>query len=84
MISSRIQSVALAIAALAGIALASSSAAVADDLSGFWGDGHWASHCTRHHGPLKADFYRINASQYEVRFKGRFFGIIPPFAMQWS
>ena len=53
-----------------------SSRAQAADLNGHW-EGSWNSFCTRHHGPLKADFCRINASQYEVRFKGRIFAIVP-------
>lgn len=50
--------------------------ASAADLTGTW-SGHWRSHTNNHTGPMKARFKRINASQYEVRFSGRFCTIIP-------
>ena len=50
--------------------------AFAAELTGTW-SGHWRSHTNNHTGPLKARFTRINASQYEVRFSGRFCTIIP-------
>ena len=46
------------------------------DLSGH-GSGTWASGNTRHHGPLQAEFVRLNDSEYEVFFKGKFFAILP-------
>ncbi len=46
------------------------------DLSGHW-SGTWASGNTRHHGPLQAEFVRLNDSEYEVFFKGKFFAILP-------
>lgn len=48
----------------------------ATDLTGTW-SGHWRSHTNGHNGPMTAKFRRINASQYKVRFSGRFFKIIP-------
>jgi hypothetical protein len=50
--------------------------AYATDLTGTW-SGHWKSHANGHEGPMKARFKRINASQYRVRFSGRFFTVIP-------
>ena len=46
------------------------------DLSGCW-SGTWQSCVTPHKGPLNAEFVRLNANQYEVFFRGRFFKIIP-------
>lgn len=46
------------------------------DLSGHWA-GTWASGNTRHHGPLQAEFVRLNESEYEVFFRGKFFAILP-------
>ncbi|HTN77368.1 MAG TPA: hypothetical protein VL096_19050 [Pirellulaceae bacterium] len=46
------------------------------DLSGCW-EGCWASNCTRHHGPLKATFVKCGDDQYDVHFRGRFFGVLP-------
>ena len=46
------------------------------DLSGHW-SGTWASGNTRHHGPLQAEFVRLNESEYEVFFRGKFFAILP-------
>ena len=46
------------------------------DLSGQW-SGTWASGNTRHHGPLQAEFVRLNDGQYEVFFRGKFFAILP-------
>lgn len=50
--------------------------ASATDLTGTW-SGHWRSHTNGHTGPMKAKFRAINASQYKVRFSGRFLKIIP-------
>jgi hypothetical protein len=50
--------------------------AYATELTGTW-SGHWRSHTNNHTGPMKARVTRINASQYEVRFSGRFCTIIP-------
>jgi hypothetical protein len=64
---------------LVGVALcfaAVARPAAAVDLSGCW-SGYWQSCTTGHHGPLKADFCRVSSTQYDVRFKGRFFKIIP-------
>ena len=46
------------------------------DLSGHW-SGTWQSGKTPHHGPLQAEFVRLNESEYEVFFRGRFFAIFP-------
>jgi hypothetical protein len=48
----------------------------ATDLSGCW-SGTWNSCQTGHKGPLNAEFVRLNDSQYEVFFTGRFFKFIP-------
>ncbi len=48
----------------------------ATDLSGQW-SGTWASGNTRHHGPLQAEFVRLNDNEYEVFFRGKFFAILP-------
>lgn len=58
------------------IALGAAIPASATDLTGTW-SGHWRSRTNNHTGPMKARFTRINASQYEVRFSGRFCTIIP-------
>ncbi|MEX2026906.1 MAG: hypothetical protein WEH44_06385 [Pirellulaceae bacterium] len=57
----------------AGLLAGSASAA---DLSGAW-SGRWDSLSTGHSGPLNANFTRINESQYQVDFRGRFFKLIP-------
>ena len=68
---------ALAHLALVSFLLSSAPlAAQAADLSGCW-SGTWQSCTTRHHGPLNAEFVRLNDSQYEVFFKGRFFVVMP-------
>jgi len=46
------------------------------DLSGYWSGG-WQSCTTGHKGPLKASFCRLHNGDYEVRFRGRFFRVIP-------
>ena len=46
------------------------------DLSGHW-SGTWASGNTRHHGPLQAEFVRLNDREDEVFFKGKSFDILP-------
>ena len=46
------------------------------DLSGSW-SGRWDSQTTGHTGPLNAEFTRINDSQYQVDFRGRFLALIP-------
>jgi hypothetical protein len=46
------------------------------DLSGHW-CGTWNSNCTRHKGPLQADFVRTDPTHYCVHFTGRFFKIMP-------
>ncbi len=58
------------------VVLFSAQPAFATDLTGTW-SGHWKSHTNGHEGPMKARFRAINASQYRVRFSGRFFTIIP-------
>jgi hypothetical protein len=50
--------------------------ALAADLSGAW-SGQWDSVSTGHTGPLRATFSRVNDSQYQVDFRGRFFKVIP-------
>lgn len=61
--------------ALAAASHAASEAAAAD-LSGTW-SGRWDSLSTGHTGPLRATFSRLNDSQYQVDFTGRFFKLIP-------
>ena len=68
----RLYAPALAVALL----LAAPTTLWAIDLSGTW-SGSWGSYQTRHKGVLHAEFVRINESQYEVFFRGRFFKILP-------
>jgi hypothetical protein len=48
----------------------------ATDLSGHW-EGSWGSSKTPHHGVLRAEFCKLNATQYQVNFRGRFFKVFP-------
>ena len=53
------------------------AAAVAvPDLTGSW-CGQWISRTSGHQGPLKARFCRVDASHYDVHFRGRFCKLIP-------
>src|SRR5689334_6971319 len=63
----------LVLALLAGLTTVATQAA---DLSGPW-VGSWQSDGTGHRGPLRATFTRINNTQYQVTFRGRFFKVIP-------
>src|SRR5688572_12178754 len=54
----------------------SAGQASAADLSGSW-SGRWDSQSTGHTGPLKAEFTRIDDSQYQVDFRGRFLKLVP-------
>lgn len=49
----------------------------ATELTGTWSSGSWRSCTTKHKGPLKATFCKLNDTQYEVEFRGRFFKILP-------
>lgn len=62
--------------AFAFLLIGTNRPASATDLTGTW-TGIWRSHTNGHTGPMKAKFRAINASQYKVRFSGRFFTIIP-------
>jgi hypothetical protein len=65
------------IAVLVTLALCSAAQkARAVDLSGCW-EGCWASHCTPHKGPLKAEFVKQDDTHYCVHFQGRFFKLLP-------
>lgn len=66
---------ALILVALSAAVLAAGEARAAD-LSGTW-SGRWDSLSTGHTGPLRATFVRLNESQYQVDFAGRFFKLIP-------
>jgi hypothetical protein len=66
----------VAAALVLALLLIAPSACRAVDLSGCW-SGTWASCQTRHRGPLTAEFVRLNESQYEVFFRGRFFKLLP-------
>lgn len=46
------------------------------DLTGTW-SGRWESCVTGHNGPLHANFCRVDATRYRVRFHGRFFKVLP-------
>ncbi len=50
--------------------------AAVPDLSGSW-SGSWESYQSGHDGPMKATFCQIGEGCYEVRFKGRFWGVLP-------
>jgi len=52
------------------------SQALATDLSGHW-EGSWQSCGTGHKGVLRADFCKLNSTQYQVNFRGRFFKVFP-------
>ncbi len=58
------------------LSLAVTSAASAIDLTGYW-SGDWKSCTSGHKGPLSAQFCKVDACHYEVRFKGRFFKVFP-------
>jgi hypothetical protein len=73
--SRRTWRLALFLLSLAASGAAAGEAAAAD-LSGTW-SGRWDSHSTGHTGPLRANFLRLNESQYQVDFSGRFFKLIP-------
>ena len=64
----------LALSTVLLVSMAQVSAAT--DLSGSW-SGQWYSCSSRHHGPLKANFCKVDDSSYQVSFKGRFFKIVP-------
>jgi hypothetical protein len=58
------------------LVLGATQAAWGHDLTGSW-SGDWRSCTSGHKGPLSAQFCRVSPCQYEVRFKGRFFKVIP-------
>ena len=62
-----------AVAAAAGDASASVQAS---DPAGTW-SGSWCSSRNGHHGPMRAEFCRTCDNQYSVRFRGKFWGIVP-------
>lgn len=62
-----------AVAAAAGDATASVQAS---DPAGTW-SGSWCSSRNGHHGPMRAEFCRTCDNQYSVRFRGKFWGIVP-------
>ena len=47
------------------------------DLSGRWTCGSWRSFCTGHHGKLKGVLDRTCCGDYDARFTGTFFKIVP-------
>lgn len=55
---------------------ADSDSAIVPDLSGTW-SGSWESYQSGHDGPMTATFSQIGEGCYEVRFKGRFWGVLP-------
>lgn len=57
-------------------AVSPNSAEAAPPLTGHW-SGYWASGTSGHRGPLSATFYPIDEMRYQVRFKGRFFKLVP-------
>jgi hypothetical protein len=67
----------LAVALVSGAALVPASRADCPiDLSGQWA-GNWRSCTSGHSGPLKATVCKCDETHYQVRFRGRFFGVIP-------
>lgn len=56
--------------------LLASSVCNANDLSGHW-EGNWKSCKSGHKGVLRAEFCKLNETQYQVNFSGRFFKIMP-------
>jgi len=68
--------------AFASPLLLGSSSALADsncciDLSGRWTCGSWRSYCTGHHGKLKGVLERNCCGDYDARFTGTFFKVVP-------
>jgi hypothetical protein len=59
-----------------GALLPTSRADCPIDLCGDWA-GCWKSCTSGHSGPLKATFCKCDDTHYQVRFRGRFFGVIP-------
>jgi hypothetical protein len=51
--------------------------ACAPNICGRWSCGSWHSHCTSHHGKLRATICRGCNGNYECTFSGTFFGMIP-------
>lgn len=69
----------VAVATLGGtvsVGSAESSAPCCPDLSGCW-NGCWRSHCTGHHGKLRATLCKCGPCSYQATFSGTFFGVIP-------
>jgi hypothetical protein len=54
----------------------SGPAAMALDLSGSW-SGNWSSGTTRHRGPLRCTFTKLDETSYQADFSGRFFKVLP-------
>ncbi len=66
----------VAITALANSHAVAAEASPDIDLSGRW-TGAWKDCGSGHHGPLHANFCRIDDCHYRVVFTGRFWGIFP-------
>ena len=66
----------LAVVVLSAMLLPASRADCPIDLSGQWA-GNWRSCTSGHSGPLKATVCKCDETHYQVRFRGRFFGVIP-------
>lgn len=63
---------------LAGLPLrAAEPCPCAPDLTGKWTSGAWESFADGHKGPLTATFEKLSPAQYRVKFRGRFFRVIP-------
>jgi hypothetical protein len=60
----------------AALLMASTSAALAVDLSGCW-EGTWVSNQSGHKGKLRATITRIDANHYNASFTGTFFKVLP-------
>lgn len=76
-LAAAISSQAAVVDAVEGVAApAAVAAAPVPDLSGAW-SGTWLSSSTGHDGPLKARFHRVDATHYDVHFRGRFCKLIP-------
>ena len=71
-----LMALALVQAAEKGVAPTQAEAFPLVDLTGSW-SGCWQSSTNRHHGPLRAEFCKIDETQYAVHFRGRFFRIFP-------
>jgi hypothetical protein len=66
----------VALVSLVFVLSSKSALAQTPDLSGKW-SGYWVSDKNGHTGPLHARFRQVDAEDYRVAFRGRFWGVFP-------